>query len=132
LIRQIHSGKIKSWDDVHHSYQKNGNVYKDQKLQHAFASLLEINKLNAPKFDKKIFRSLLDQALSTHEWMTKAIYDSRAKDFHNDFRKMVYDTKQQMDKVLGKLDENSFILKQQDEFRQFKKKVSILVRFFKL
>jgi len=132
LIRQIHSGKIKSWDDVHHSYQKNGDVYKDQKLQHAFASLLEINKLNARKFDKKSFRSLLDQALSTREWMTKAIYDSRAKDFHNDFRKMVYDTKQQMDKVLGKLDENSFILNQQDEFRQFKKKVNILLRFFKL
>jgi len=37
-----------------------------------------------------------------------------------------------MDKVLGKLDENSFIKQQEDEFRQFKKQVNALVRLFKL
>jgi len=74
----------------------------------------------------------LDQAIATREWMTKAIYDSRAKDFHSDFRKMVYTSQKQMDKVLGKLDENSFIKQQEDEFRQFKKQVNALVRSFKL
>ena len=64
--------------------------------------------------------------------MTKAIYDSRAKDFHNDFRKMVYTTQRQMDSVLGKLDENSFIKQQEKEFLQFKKQVSNLVQLFKL
>src|SRR5262249_8634971 len=42
LLRQIHSGKIKNWNEVHQFYQKNGELYKDQKLQHAFASLFEI------------------------------------------------------------------------------------------
>jgi len=74
----------------------------------------------------------LDQAVATREWMTKAIYDSRVKDFHSDFRKMVYTSQKQMDKVLGKLDENSFIKQQEDEFRQFKKQVNALVRLFKL
>ena len=37
-----------------------------------------------------------------------------------------------MDKILDKIKEKNFILKQHDEFMQFKKKVSILVRFFKL
>ncbi|HEV8283720.1 MAG TPA: DUF4954 family protein [Chitinophagaceae bacterium] len=132
LIKQIHSGKIKSWDEVHQFYQKNGELYKDQKLQHAFASLLEINKITPSKFGKKIFKSFLDQALTTREWMTKAIYDSRAKDYHNDFRKMVYETQQQMDKVLGKLDDNSFIKQQTEEFQQFKKQVSSLSKLFKL
>ncbi|MFI5185514.1 MAG: DUF4954 family protein [Chitinophagales bacterium] len=132
LIKQIHSGKIKSWDDVHRYYQKNGEVYKDQKLQHSFASLLEINKLNAQKFDRKIFKALLDQALTTREWMTKAIYDSRAKDYHNDFRKMVYDTRGQMDKVLGKLEANSFIRQQEEDLRLFKRQINSLVKSFKL
>ena len=132
FIKQIHSGKIKSWDEVHRFYQKNSGLYKDQKLQHAFASLLEVNKLQPKKFDKKRFKLFLDQALATREWMIKAVYDSRAKDYHNVFRKMVYETQEQMNKVLGKLDENGFIKQQQEEFQQFKKQVNGLVKLFKL
>jgi hypothetical protein len=132
LVKQIHSEKINTWDEVHAFYTKNGELYKDQKLQHAFASLLEINKLAPKKFNKKLFKTFLDQAVATREWMTKAIYDSRAKDFHNDFRKMVYTSQKQMDTVLGKLDENSFINQQVDEFRQFKKQVSNLIQSFRL
>jgi hypothetical protein len=132
LVKQIHSEKINSWDEVHGFYRKNGELYKDQKLQHAFASLLEINKLTPKKFNKKLFKTFLDQAVATREWMTKAIYDSRAKDFHNDFRKMVYTSQKQMDKVLGKLDENSFIKQQADDFLQFKKQVNTLVQTFRL
>ena len=132
LIKQIHNGKIKNWDAVHEFYQKNGELYKEQKLQHAFASLLEINKMNLQKFDKKTFKKLLEQALTTREWMTKAIYDSRAKDHHSEFRKMVYDNQQQMDKVLGKLDDNAFINQQVEELKHFKKRIAILAKSFKL
>ena len=64
--------------------------------------------------------------------MMKAIYDSRAKDHHNEFRKMVYETQEQMDKVLGRLDENAFIRQQEKEFEQFKSEVSGLIKLFKL
>jgi hypothetical protein len=132
LVKQIHSDKINSWDEVHEFYKKNGELYKEQKLQHAFASLLEINKLTPKRFDKKVFKTFLDQAAATQEWMTKAIYDSRAKDYHNDFRKMVYTSQKQMDNVLGKLDDNSFINQQKEEFQRFRKQVATLVRSFKL
>lgn len=132
MIRQIHSGKIKNWNEVHIFYEKNGELYKDQKLQHAFASLLEINRLSPSKFNRKIFKNLLVQALNTREWMMKAIYDSRAKDHHNEFRRMVYETQEQMDKVLGKLDENSFINQQEKDFQLFKSQVNTVIRSFKL
>ena len=132
LVRQIHSEKISSWDEVHEFYKENAELYKDQKLQHAFTSLLEINKLTPKKFNKRLFKTFLDQAVATREWMTKAIYDSRAKDFHNDFRKMVYGSQKQMEKVLGKLDENSFIRQQKEEFQKFKKQVSSLVQSFRI
>ena len=80
----------------------------------------------------KTFKKLLEQALTTREWMTKAIYDSRAKDHHSEFRKMVYDNQQQMDKVLGKLDDNAFINQQVEELKHFKKRIAILVKSFKL
>jgi hypothetical protein len=45
---------------------------------------------------------------------------------------MVYTSQKQMDKVLGKLDENSFIKQQADDFLQFKIQVNTLVQTFRL
>ena len=132
LIKQIHSGKIASWDEVHDFYQKNGELYTEQKFQHAFASFLEINQLNSQKFTRQNLKKFLTQALNTREWMTKAIYDSRAKDHHNEFRRMVYDNQVQMDKVLGKIEDNSFINQQVTALTDFKKSVNSITSFYKL
>ena len=130
LVRNIRSGKIASWDEMHAFYNKKSTAYGADKFQHAFASLLEILKLSSKKFTKKIFISLLQQAVTTKEWMTKSIYDSRAKDYNNPFRKMVYETEQEMEKVTGKLKDNSFILQQQQETAAFNKQVAALIQQF--
>ncbi|MEJ0105785.1 MAG: DUF4954 family protein [Bacteroidota bacterium] len=132
FINNIHSNKIKGWDDVHGYYEKSGKVYPEQKLQHAIASLFEITELAPGKFDKKIFKTLLADCLVTKEWIVKNIYESRAKDYKNEFRKMVYGSREEMDKVLGKLDENSFILQQKEELKQFKKDIAGISRDFHL
>lgn len=132
LIRDIHSGKIKDWDDVHAFYKNNSDRYAMQKLQHAFASLLEVARIKPEKFSKKIFHQLLRDAITTKEWMTKNIYDSRAKDYQNEFRKMVYDNEKEMEKVIGKLKDNAFINQQQEELKQFKKQVLGIIKRFGL
>ena len=130
--KDIYSGKIKTWDDVHSFYNINAQIYPDQKLQHSFASLLEILQLKPADFDKKIFKELIQQALATREWMVKGIFESRAKDYHNPFRKMVYDNRRQMETVIGKLDENSFIKKKMAEMKDYREKTKALVKKFKL
>ena len=132
LKNDIYSGKIKSWDEVHSFYTINSQIYPEQKLQHAFASLLEILQIKPAGFDKKIFKELIKQALATREWMVKGIFDSRAKDYHNPFRKMVYDNRKQMETVIGKLDENSFIKKKIAEMKNYRERTKILVKKFKL
>ncbi len=127
LIRNIRSGKLKSWDEVHDYYDKKSNTYPAEKFQHAFASLLEVLKLSPKKFSKKIFISLLQQAVATKEWMTKGIYESRAKDYQNPFRQMVYETEQEMEKVIGKLKDNSFIAQQQFETFAFAKQITNII-----
>ena len=92
LIRNIHTGKIKSWEEVHDFYTRLQQPICFPKLQHAFASLLEIKKLRPEKFSKKIFHQLLQDAIRTKEWMTRSIYESRAKDYQSEYRKMIYDT----------------------------------------
>ncbi|HEY6062912.1 MAG TPA: DUF4954 domain-containing protein, partial [Chitinophagaceae bacterium] len=130
LIRNIRSGKINSWDEVHLFYNDKSARYPADKFRHAFASLLEILKLSPSKFSKKIFRDLLQQAAGTREWMVQGIYESRAKDYSNPFRKMVYETEKEMEKVIGALKDNSFIKEQQAAAKIFSKKINDLVLQF--
>ena len=80
--------------------------------------------------DKLGFDDLLKAAIATKQWMSKGIYDSRAKDYESSFRKMVYDTKEEMDKVMGKFSENSFINQQEAELEIFKSEIATLKKYF--
>ena len=128
----IKSGKIKSWKQVHNFYKKAGDNYSKDKLAHAFASLLEILSIALDKIDKTFFKQLLQEAIDTKEWITKGIYESRAKDYSNPFRKMVYENDAEMEAVTGKLQDNSFIKLQDEELEAFKKQVKALIKKFKL
>ncbi|MEO7922394.1 MAG: DUF4954 family protein [Chitinophagaceae bacterium] len=126
LIRDIRSGKISSWDEVHEFYNKKSSRYPVEKFQHAFASLLEVLDITPKKFSKKLFLSLLQKTLATREWMVKNIYLSRARDYENPFRQLVYDTQEEMEKVIGKLADNAFIRQQQEELLEFRDRVTRL------
>jgi hypothetical protein len=130
LIRQIHQGKIGDWDQVHAFYRKHSDDYEKEKTFHAYAAMLEILKIPVSKFNRKIFENLLQQALETKRWMTKAIHDSRAKDYSNPFRLMVYETEKELEKVMGKLSDNSFILQQEHEMKAFENQVRDVMASF--
>ncbi|HZH94791.1 MAG TPA: DUF4954 family protein [Flavisolibacter sp.] len=120
LLDRIRAGDCKNWNDVHDCYQSNSSLYKEQKLQHAFASLLTLLKINGEGFTAPLFSDLLQQALSTKAWMVENIYASREKDYQSEFRQMLYDTKEEMDQVIGKLEENVFIQQQRVELENLK------------
>lgn len=131
LVRDIHNGKVKSWDEVHAFYKESSEQYQHQKRRHAFASMLEILQLTPASFNQKIFLQLLQQAIATREWMVKNIYESRAKDYTNPFRKMVYESQKEMEKIIGSLKDNAFIRQQQEELAQFKKLAVATMKNFK-
>ena len=64
--------------------------------------------------------------------MCKGILESRAKDYTNPFRKMVYETNEEMNKVIGKLEDNTFIQQQLAELELMKKQVKSANRKYKL
>lgn len=128
LIADIHSGKIKSWDEVHQFYKSLSDNYPWQKCQHAYSAMLEILGIEPDKLSRNKFISLLQQAVATREWMVKNIYESRAKDYSNPFRKMVYESQKEMDAVIGKLKDNTFIRQQQEELARFKKEAAMITK----
>ncbi|MEI8074441.1 MAG: DUF4954 family protein [Bacteroidota bacterium] len=130
LRKKINTNKIKSWDEIHAIYENLGKLYPDQRAAHALASLSELLGISLKKISKQQLISLLDSIVSTKEWMTKGIYDSKAKDYTNPYRKMVYDTTAEMNAVVGKLEDNSFIKDQVAELKIFKKEIAALKKKF--
>lgn len=127
FIQQVHKNKIRDWDQVHAFYKNEGESYQQDKLQHALAALKETHGINIKKIDQPQFKNLLQQSISTKEWMTRGIYDSRAKDYSNPFRKMVYANEKEMSAVIGSLQQNNFINQEIAALEQFKKEVKEVI-----
>ena len=132
FIKEIKAGKIKSWEEVHDYYKSQGAIYTTEKLNHAYTSLLEILAITSRQFTPALFKQLLQQMITTREWMCKSIYESRAKDYTNPFRKMVYETEEEMNTVIGKLEDNSFIQLQLGALDHLKKQVKGIIRKLRL
>lgn len=132
FIQQVHKGKIKDWEQVHAFYKKQGENYALDKFHHSLAALKEVHGLNLKKADKVQFKNLLNQSISTKEWMTKGIYESRAKDYSNRFRRMVYASTKEMNIVTGSLEQNSFIKQEIDALDRYKKEIKEISAKLKL
>ncbi len=132
LIKKVKDSTIKSWSDLHDLYLQQGNNYPAQKLQHALCVWEKVSCISINDFNEETFTSLLNAAVETKEWMTQGIYDSRAKDYSNPYRKMIYDNEEEMNAVMGKLEDNAFINQQKDELEKFKKQVTGIKKQFKL
>jgi hypothetical protein len=132
LIKQVNAGRVKDWESVHDFYVQQGKNYATEKLAHAMAAIKEVFGINIRKASPAIIKGLLHQSITTREWMVKEIYESRAKDYRNPFRKMVYETTEAMNKVIGKLESNSFIKQEQKALEAYKKDIQQLVTKLKL
>lgn len=128
LRENIHIGKVKSWNDIHHFYGVQSLQYPEQKLKHAIASLIEIGALTKKDFDKSRLKELITEALESKKWILDGIISSRKKDYTNPFRKMVFENDAEMDKVVGKFSENSFIKLKEEELIDYQKKLHAFTR----
>ena len=125
LLSNIRENNVRGWEEVHQFYGENSFAYQEQKVQHAYASMLELLQMSPNELTVSIFTQLLQQALETKEWMVSNIYTSRAKDYQSSFRKMMYDNEQEMEEVVGRLADNIFIKQQDEELKSFKEKINV-------
>ena len=103
-----------------------------KKWLHAYASLLQLLQLKAGDLTASLFGRLLDESVQTKEWLTQTIYESRQKDYQNEFRKMVYENDEEMDAVLGRLEDNMFVKQQKEELERFRSEVQEIKQRFAL
>jgi hypothetical protein len=133
LIQQIKSGKIKEWRQVHQFYTTQGEHYGKDKLYHALAALKQVHGINLRRATgKTALKEMLLQSVTTKEWMTKGIYTSRAKDYTNPFRQMVYSSLEEMNVVVGSLQDNGFIRQEKAALKTYKKETEAIIQKFRL
>jgi len=130
LIGQIHSGKVRTWGEVHEFYRRQAEQYPTDKLHHALAALRQVTGATLRKSGPAGFAALMRQAIATRDWMTKEIYTTREKDYSNPFRKMVYESTEEMDAVIGRLEDNSFIKQENEAAKKYRKETEKVLKRF--
>jgi hypothetical protein len=132
FIGQVHQGKIRNWEQVHQWYGHQGENYALDKLTHALAALKATTGVSLRKDGPEILGHLLRQSVAMREQLTKEIYDSRAKDYSNPFKKMVYASTEEMNAVVGRLQDNGFIRQEKEALRKYRAAAEAIVTGWKL
>ncbi|HXB29811.1 MAG TPA: DUF4954 family protein [Puia sp.] len=132
MLVDIRKNRLDGWKDIHQFYLNEGKNYITDKLHHALDILWKVNDISIKKIKPDEFKELLFQSMQTAKWITKGIYTSREKDYLNPFRKMVYENQAEMDQVIGKLDENSFIKNQDMAYQEYQSTILNIVEKWKL
>jgi len=122
LKADITSGRLGSWPEIHAAYDRLWERYPRDKQRHAFAVLLEV--LGAEELTADLWAGALDEAVRTQRYVRDQTYQSRKKDFDDPFRKMAYETDEEMAAVLGSAEDNSFVQQVARETEQFEQLVA--------
>jgi hypothetical protein len=130
LIEKIKTGKILNWEQVHKFYHDQAKEYPIDKLNHAVAAYQKVYNVSIRNMSNEELLNLITSSVSTKQWIVRDIFESRAKDYKNPFRKMVYENDAEMDTVLGSLDDNSFIKQEKAAFKTFKKRIDEISGLF--
>jgi hypothetical protein len=109
LVEDIHAGRVSNWEGIHEFYQVESANYPNDKLTHAFASVNALHEFSVHVRPEEAVKGLLHIAIKTRHWIQNHISESRAKDYANPFRKMLYNSEEEMNAVLGSFEDNSFI-----------------------
>lgn len=128
FIAQIKANKYKEWDDIHKQYKLYGELYAAQKLQHALSMYKKLFGVDVKNMKAADVKDLLQKSIATQTWMVNNSYQSRAKDYNNSFRKMVYETEAEMNAVIGKLEDNSFIKEEKQRLEAFSQNIEDIVK----
>jgi len=126
LRRDIGKGRYKNWHEIHKVYDNWNVEYLLDKCRHAWAVLMYLRdpQKNADTKDVSVFKNELTEVLEIRSRIDKQIYESRAKDYQNPYKKATFRNDAEMEKVLGKPEDNPFIRIVQKESIKFAEMVA--------
>jgi len=107
LRRDIGTGGLTSWDEIHGRYDSLWQAYPVLRARHAYAVFVLLQESERP--DLSDWTSFLEGAIYLQELVRDRVVQSREKDYTNPFRRATYRNEAEMIAALGTIDENSFV-----------------------
>lgn len=127
LLKGIRTAEIDQWAEVHSYYHTCSEAYPLDKCMHGLASLAEVTSREFQDWDREFVEELLQEAITTKQWIFQEILQSRQKDYENPFKQMVYDSYAEMEQVVGRLADNDFIRQERQDLAAFEANVMQLI-----
>jgi hypothetical protein len=117
LRADIRGGQINTWTAVHETYDRLWKKYPPDKQRHALATLVDL--LGLSRLTPDAWTAALDEAVRIQQYVADQTFLTRKKDYENPFRRMVYDSDEEMTAVLGTAEDNGFVKQIREETAAF-------------
>ena len=129
VLRKAEAGAYPTWKEFHEEYASLSTIYPLDKLRYAWAVLGWLYPagenakpgtagLSGPS--KNTFLRALEDLAALTDFVAQQVYQSRAKDWSNSFRKATFRSEEEMFAVLGRPEENSFVKSTREDMKTLK------------
>lgn len=116
IIKRIKNGAaFSTWKEVHAEFDRYVAEYGQQKVSHAITSLARLENIPSGEMTSDNLKEILEKSTDDFRTVAKLTRSSRAKDFSDPYRSMVYDSSREMEAVVGTAEEDSVITKTKEE-----------------
>ena len=107
LLSDISSGSLSDWAQVHRRYQEAGAAYERECAELGVSILCTLHRV--AELNREIWMRSKKEAARIQKFVAETTLSSRKKDYTDPFRLMMFDSADEMNAVIGGLDENTFI-----------------------
>ncbi|UKJ05956.1 DUF4954 family protein [Solitalea lacus] len=125
LKDRIKDGSLSSWNMIHDHYNYLHRFYEQRKAEYAFAALKDLHIVGSLEEIEEKWNKWLDWAIEIAAKVKDRTFESRNKDYMNEFRKLPYDNEKEMEVVLGNINDNEFIKTVQNSYLLFLEQVAL-------
>ena len=108
-----------SWEKMHLEYAEMETAYTAKKTGHALFTLLNLFDVSVENLNTNAIKTILTEFSAVAAQLLRWAFESRQKDYSGDFRTMNYENAQEMEAVLGKIEDNSFLIEYEEEMKQY-------------
>jgi len=131
LLADIKSKKLKDWKQIHRRYNDLWQKYPQDKLNFALYAWMKKEGMAFKELKSEAIKKLLEKSLHIDALLLEWTTESRAKDYSSEFRKITYRNEAEMEAVLGKLSDNSFIKTMTDDHAAYKEHLQAIIKEIK-
>jgi hypothetical protein len=128
ILTDVQERKINDWRELHQAYNRCWEAYPTHRRNHGMMSVLTLRSKNIEELDRETITEILIESQTISRDICNWAEDSRKKDYTNPFRKAAYRNDQEMEAVLGKPQDNSFLKKLRQNADQYVSECEAVIR----